>query len=323
MQRGTLAAAVLLASCAYRTSVWVTPADTESLTANVARLTEINPVWYSLDPNGAVVRRVNAEDPALRRAMAGRRVMPTIQNSIDGRFDADVLCAVIGERASRRRHVDAIVRLVENFDGIDVDYEAMPSNMREDFSAFITDLAAALHQRGKRLSVTLHAKTSDASNWPGPGGEDWRLIGREADAVKIMCYDFHWSSSGPGPLAPLDWLEKIARYAAATIPSRKQFYGLPWYGYDWQGKSGRGISFSAAMQLAEFNVAQVQRDANGELHFTFEDHEVWFQDLTSYRIKVATLLRGRPWIGGVAGWRAGSEETRHWVEGGGVQRRDR
>lgn len=40
-------------------------------------------------------------------------------------------------------HVDDLVRLVmaANVDGIDLDYEALPSNIRDESSAFVTLLA--------------------------------------------------------------------------------------------------------------------------------------------------------------------------------------
>jgi spore germination protein len=300
---------LLLTGCAYRTSIWVTPAGTESALANVSSYTEANPVLYTLDINGNIVTKM-ADDSRLKP----RRVLPTIQNFVNGQFDADALCVAIGDSYARQRHVKAIVAIARRYDGIDIDYESIPLNMRDDFSQFVTLLASELHRQGKRLSVTVQAKTSDR-------GMDWRAIGRAADAVKIMAYDFHWSTSEAGQIAPLDWIGRVAAYAAQTIPARRQFWGLPWYGRDWQGRSGRGLSFSSAMQLAEWNVAKIERDPNGELFFRYDDHEVWFQDATSYRMKVNAILREHPWIGGFAMWRSGAEDPNVWVDVNDLNRR--
>ena len=196
-----------------------------------------------------------------------------------------------------------------------------------------TLLANDLHARGKSLSVTVAAKMSDNDNWPGPAGQDWRVIGRVADSVKIMAYDYHWATSAAGPIAPLDWLTKIVDYAMATIPARRQFYGLPWYGYDWKDKLAHNVRYDTAMELAQFHAAKIRRDANGELTFHYEDcddlddsgtcaqHEVWFQDAESYRTKTRALLRGHPWIGGFAMWRAGSEDPGVWTDVADLNRR--
>ena len=311
--RVTMLAIVLLSGCAYHTSVWVSSTPMQS--QNLDAVNEVNPVWYTLTDNGVIVKRKNAEQP-----IAARRVVPTIQNS---GFSADLVCAAIGDPDRRRRHVDDLVRLVtaNNVDGIDLDYESLPIGIRDEYSAFVTLLASELHARGKSLSVTVSAKTSDKDTWPGPGGQDWRVIGRVADSVKIMAYDYHWSTSAAGAIAPLDWLQKIVDYAAATIPQRRQFYGLPWYGYDWVGKTGRSMTFDMAMQMADFQAARITRDpASAELTYHYDDcswppcvgHDVWFQDAESYRMKVRALLRGHPWIGGFAMWRAGSEDRSVW-----------
>ncbi|HUP60330.1 MAG TPA: hypothetical protein VNA69_07910 [Thermoanaerobaculia bacterium] len=42
-----------------------------------------------------------------------------------------------------------------------------------------------------------------------------------ADSVKIMAYDYHWSTSAPGPISPLTWLADVAKYAAGTLPGGK------------------------------------------------------------------------------------------------------
>lgn len=321
--RFTMLAIVLLSGCAYHTSVWVSssPMKAQNLTA----VTEVNPVWYALTDNGLIVKRTNAEQP-----IAGARVIiPTIQNS---GFNADLVCAAIGDADRRRRHAGDIVRLVlaNNVDGIDLDYEALPANIRDEYSAFVTLLGSELHARGKSLSVTVSAKTSDNDTWPGPGGQDWRVIGRVADSVKIMAYDYHWSTSAAGPIAPLGWLTKIVDYAAATIPPRRQFYGLPWYGYDWAGKNAHNLTYDTAMQIVDFNASRIARDpASAELTFRYDNcseptcvpHEVWFQDAESYRAKVNALLRGHPWIGGFAMWRAGSEDPSVWNDVGDLNRR--
>src|SRR5581483_195793 len=154
------------------------------------------------------------------------------------------------------------------FDGIDIDYEAVPAASRDDFTAFLTTLAEKLHAAGKLLSVTVHAKTSDRPTWAGPGAEDWPAIGRVADTVKIMCYDYSWKGSPPGPIAPLDWIDAVATYAQSAIPNDKIMIGLPWYGYNWSASSATtSVSYLSATQLAQVHDATIGRDANQEATF--------------------------------------------------------
>lgn len=309
---------LFLTSCSYRTTAWVAPWDPLSQSStleNRASVAEVDPVWFSIQPDGSIAPNWHAEDPALREAFPGRQLIPVIQNARDGAFDRDVVQRLLDDDNSMDAHVQSIVALVDNgkYDGIEIDYESLPPEMRDRYSMFLERLANRLHSDKKTLSVVLDAKTADSENWRGPGAEDWRAIGRAADSVKVMAYDFHYAASEPGPLAPLDWLGKIVNYARATIPLRKVIFGLPWYGYDWHNGSGKPITYAQAMQLAPAGVS-IHRDTNGELYFTTNGHAVWFEDADSYRTKVSYLLSRSRRIGGFASWKPGTEDPAVWAQ---------
>src|SRR4029079_17255776 len=108
-------------------------------------------------------------------------------------------------------HAEAIRRLVatQGYDGVDIDYERLPLSVQANFSAFIQLLASKLHADGKKLSVTVYAKVNDSETWDGAGGEDYAAIGAAADWVKLMAYDYSYSTSAPGALTPLAWLGQV------------------------------------------------------------------------------------------------------------------
>jgi len=303
---------------AYRTAAWIPPWDASALTSiqlHAGDLDESNPVWYSLSSSGAIVLNWNAENPTWLAAMTGTRVLPTIQNTVSGSFDGTVAATLLSTATSRETHAQAIADLVVSkvYDGIDVDYERVPAASRADFTAFVQLLAQKLHAAGKQLSVTVYAKTSDAQNWDGPGAEDWVALGAAADWIKIMAYDYHWSTSAPGAIAPLSWLDQVAAYAESAIPAAKIVVGLPWYGYDWVGSNGTGVVYSGAMSTAAANGATIARDANNEATYTYADHVVYFQDAAAYQSKTDLLRQKHPGIAGFAHWRTGSEDPGFWT----------
>ncbi len=311
------AALVLFASCSYRTTAWVAPWDPASQAAaieNRASVAEVDPVWFSIQADGSIAPNWHAEDPALRAAFPGRELIPVIQNARGGQFDGDVVEHLLATDESMDTHVKAIITLVDSgrYDGIEIDYESLAPELRDRYSMFIERLANRLHSQKKLLSVVLDAKTADSEDWRGPGAEDWRAIGRAADSVKVMAYDFHFAGSEPGPLAPLDWLGKIVAYAQATIPLHKVIFGLPWYGYDWQNGTAKPVTYAQAMQLAPAGVS-IHRDANGELYFMTGGQTVWFEDADSYRTKVAYLLSRSRRLGGFASWKPGTEDPAVWA----------
>lgn len=301
----------------YRITAWIPPWDGNALTSiqmNGGAVNEANPVWYSWNADGTIAKNWNAENQTWRAAMTGAQIIPTVQNVVNQSFSASAVQTMLATPASREAHAAAIVQLVVNagLDGIDVDYERIPAASKANFSAFVSTLGGKLHGIGKKLSVTVYAKTSDVT-WDGEGGEDYGAIGGVADSVKIMAYDYHYSSSDPGPIAPLDWLDKVVTYAQSVIPSSKIIVGLPWYGYDWTSTgNGATASYTSATLVAQNNGVAVEHDANGEATYSYNGHTVYFQDATSYAKKVDLIKSRHGGIAGFAHWAVGVEDPAIW-----------
>ena len=305
-------------SYAYRMSVWIPPWDRNALTStqtNAGRLDESNPVWYTITADGNVAKLDNAENASLRAAMTGTDIIPTIQNYINGGWDGQAVANIISTAEGREHHAETLTRLVVQnaYDGIDLDYESVPGSARADFSTFVALLADKLHAARKQLSVTVHAKTDDKSTRKGPASQDYRAIGAVADTVKLMVYSYSWSTSPAGPIAPIEWLERVVAFATSQIPARKVIVGLPWYGYDWLGTSGTSVVYSQAVATAQRNGVAIGYDVNGEATYSYNGRTVYFQDATSYSRKVDAVLAKHPGIGGFAAWRAGAEDPAIWT----------
>jgi spore germination protein len=303
---------------AYKVSVWIPPWSTAALTSiqtNGGAITESNPVWYAWNADYSIAKQWNAENPTWRSSMGGL-LIPTVQNLVNDSFDGNAAAAMLANATTREAHATALAQLAiaNGFDGIDVDYERVPTASRAAFTTFVTSLGAKLHAANKKLSVTVYAKASDKENWNGPGSQGWFAIGGAADSVKIMAYDYHWSTSAAGAIAPLDWLDQVAAYAEQTIAGSKIMMGLPWYGYDWPASGGAATaSFASAHQTILANNATVQRDAaSGEPFFSYSGHTVYFQDAAGYTTKVNLLKQKHPGIGGFAHWAAGQEDPDVW-----------
>ena len=155
-------------------------------------------------------------------------VIPTVHNV----QTTDPVPALLRSPERRARHIQNIVDevLTHNYDGFDIDYEMMDSSLRDEYSAFIVDLAAALHAQGRLLTIAVHAKTSD---YGGLGGfQDWAVLGQAVDRLRIMTYDYHWRGGGPGPVAPIYWVRQVAEYAKSVVdPARIGLFGFSAGGY--------------------------------------------------------------------------------------------
>jgi spore germination protein len=68
-----------------------------------------------------------------------------------------------------------------------------------------------------------------------------------------MTYEYRGTWSGPGSVAPYDWVGRVIAFATHEMPSRKVLVGLAFYGYDWNTSRGtaRSLSYAQAAALAE------------------------------------------------------------------------
>ena len=287
-------------------------------------VTEVSPWMYGLSSSGQIdtqyppgqAAAVAAEITRLRGA--GKLIVPSIANITGGKWSYAPVGRMLHSPRLMAAQVAAIVALVqrEHYAGIDLDYENLHAGDRQAFTTFVTRLAQALHARGKVLSVAVFAKTTNAGTDPRNLAQDYAALGRAADQVRLMAYDYHWESSPPGPVAPIGWVRAVLRYARTQIPASKIVLGVPLYGYDWVGRHGTGISWLQALRLSrQYHAAARYDQASQTPWFRYRDasgreHTVWFENAASSRAKFAAAQGAQ--IAGVYLWMYGYEDTGTW-----------
>ena len=184
---------------------------------------------------------------------------------------------------------------------------------REAFCAFVHHLAAKLHGSGRALLVALAPRESEQDPDPACAGQDYARLGRDADWVAVLSYDWGHACSAPQPISPLDRVRSAMRCAAREVPLRKLLLGLSNYAYDWtlpwkQGTSARVLSNAGALELAASRWAEIRYDKTAEApYFNYTDasnrrHAVWFEDARSIRARLS--LVGEYGLGGISLWTA-------------------
>jgi len=304
----------------FQVSIWATYAgalEQQTLAANAGTIDEVNFAWYTLEADGEITGSIQSVQAVEAARRAGLRIVPSIANA---GFDRGVVLAAIGGAADRTRHVQELAQLVEDsgFDGLDIDYESLLAEDREVFTLFVEELAAALHANGRILSIAVHAKTSDAGDWGGPAAQDWARLGAAVDEFKIMTYDYHWSTSEAGPIAPLDWVDDVLTYAATVVPPEKTWAGIHFYGYDWIGSAAESLEWRQVVKRATQQEAIIGRDVPGEAWFSYGSgsrsarHTVYFTDAQALAERLASVGERHPSIAGIAIWRLGGEDPGNW-----------
>lgn len=311
-------------------STWVVywrPAQSSSM-LQVApnRWREVNVFAYHF---GGADQLVTA-DPWVTRTAAslrgtGPRVMMTIVNDLvpgggqrNRLKDPNLVHRLIETPDARRRLIQSLMVAAQPVDGLDIDFEQVLAADRAAFTAFIEELADALHKTKKTLAVTVQPKTNNTIR-NGAGAIDWRAVGAAADRLTIMAYYEHWDTGPvvngsivPGPAASQAWLAQVANFAVTQVPPKKLQIAFSLTGFDWpkdaQGRflPGRLIEYPEAMTLARRYAGTVHRMPDG-LRIVYRadgtDHEIWLESQESLKAKAETLWRDQK-IRAVNLWRA-------------------
>jgi spore germination protein YaaH len=150
-----------------------------------ALLAEVNPVGLTIAEEGGVAGNV----PALNEASAASQyqVLPTVSNLDGDQVRGDLVDDMITTPSLRKQHIQALVDLaVEKlYPGLNIDYQNVSPDNQKDFTAFVRELAQALHAKEKILSVTMALPDQISADTWGTGAFDWMAIGQVADVVKI------------------------------------------------------------------------------------------------------------------------------------------
>lgn len=294
----------------------------QTIKTHYSEFTEITPFWYRLDSSGKInyFGDNSYEDPEIIAFLRqkGIRITPAIANIYEEVWDAAAVSNIINNTTTTDEHIKDIVALVtsKDYDGIDIDYEALYDNDRAAFSAFIKRLSMALHNENKTLSVTVYAKTSEPGHSGGPSAQDWKAIGEVVDQVRVMVYDYHWSTSGPGPIAPINWAKQVAAFAVTKIPKEKLILGFALYGYDWVGNKGEPTTWQELTQRASRYKATVNWDEDSmSPWFKYIDaenvqHTSWFEVARSIDLKLEIVNQYQ--LSGSHFWRLGGEDPQVW-----------
>lgn len=295
-------------------SAWIPAFDFtkgyESLKTNKEVINEINPVFYGVNNDGTLLNR-KSEETTLKEFLAfcstqNISVVPTI-----GSHDYKIIGSVLSSNVYIEKHINEIISEINkyNYSGIDIDYERIKTENRDGYLLFLKNLKTELKKYNKTLSVTVFAKTRD-SLIDTLYVQDWIEIGKIADTVRIMTYDFTLqTSTKPGPIGPLEWINEVLQYSKGKIPSEKISLGIHLYAYLWKGEKASALTNSSVSKILENkNILREYRQDIGEGYakYTCSDGSactLYYQtpEGINERIKIARENN----LKGVSYWRLG------------------
>ena len=277
----------------------------------------ISPTWYSLaDETGAVisVARKSYVDRARER---GLRVWPMVDDFTSGP-DREARAAMLMSTESRSSFVSYLIGESKElgFDGINLDFELVPSEAASGYEQLLRELSVACRAHGLVFSIDNYPPTERTEHY------NRGLQGDVADYVIIMGYDEHWgTSSGAGSVASLPFVRQAIERTLAVVPARKVMNAVPFYTRIWSTTEDGEVSIIATpghgwqnRWIAENELEPVWDEEMGQDYAEMEKNgsliQVWLENEASMLARIELMEYHD--LGGVAAWQIGLEAPSIW-----------
>jgi hypothetical protein len=234
----------------------------DNLVAVAGAVDEINPTGLAMGTDGVIIGVLSQVVD-----VNAFTVMPAISEPTAHGPLADVLAM----SDIQKSHIAEVVRTcTENgFAGVEIDYQGVLPEERDAYTAYITALADALHEKELRLNVVVKPATLAGAEW-NTGGYDWKAIGAVADAVKVPFPD--------DPAAYVDGGEaqRLLAWATAQVPRAKLRMQVSSLSVEQRGGESSYVSMDEA--LAPFGEVTTvdgvtEVTPHSEVKFTFSGIE--------------------------------------------------
>lgn len=206
----------------------------------------------------------------------------------------------------------------EGYAGWAIDIEVLKATDEANFSKFIKNAATKLHANDLKLNVIVFGRV-EKETYDSAKAHNYKTLGRYADEVQLMTYNFNNGETDPGGQTPLGWYRDVLRYAVENIPAEKILVGLSTHGYDWTDGDVVGLNYDDAKKLILDNNSKViynNKESSNVSNFTDrfgEKHSVWFEDAKSIKEKTE-IARNEFGINKFALWRLTAEDPEVWPQ---------
>jgi len=285
----------------------------EELISQTKGVNVVSPTWFSIaDVNGSISSLASHEYVEKARAL-GLEVWALVDD-----FNNDVDMYELLSYTSRRENlanslVEAAIQYKIN--GINIDFERIPSKAGEHFIQFIRELSVKCRNNGIVLSVDNFT--------PAPYNKYYnrKEQGEIVDYIIVMAYDEHHAGSDViGPVASIGFVKDAVRNTLEEVPKEKTVIAVPFYSRLWKETeegdvSSESLAMTPAFKVFADNGVEPEWDASaGSYYGEFEKdgavYKMWLEDEKSIEEKMKVIYEAD--VAGIGAWKLGLEKEEVW-----------
>lgn len=310
-----------------------------SVLQNTKGLNVISPTWFYLNDNNGNIASLASSDYVNYCHQNGIEVWALVSNLENKDVDTTSVLTYTSKRENLINNlISAAIQY--NFDGINVDFEALSSDVGDSYIQFIRELSLKCANNGIVLSVDNYVPANYSAFY---NRAEQAVF---ADYVIVMAYDEHYAGSEEaGSVASIGFVKEGVANTLKEVPADQLILGMPFYTRVWSETpvddntgSAEGTSdetntgdstdsyqlftldsYAAGMseiqKLISANAAEpVWSDADGQNYVQYENngvtYKIWIEDATSLEEKLKVYQENQ--LAGGAFWKLGLELPSIW-----------
>ena len=261
-------------------------------------LTYLSPFSYDVKSDGSLKGLNDLQVLTIARSKKAAPLMSIANLDAKG-FNSEIAHVILNNASVQERLINNILSILttKGYRGLNVDFEYVPSEDREQYNHFLQQLVNRLRPLGYSVSSALAPKLSSNQKGLLYEAHDYSTHGRLLDFVILMTYEWGWAGGPPMAIAPINMVKRVLDYAVTVVPRNKIMIGIALYARDWTlpyvegGPNARTFSPQYALELAARYHTAIQYDQLSQSpFFRYTDgqgrnHEVWFEDARSMQAK--------------------------------------
>ena len=285
----------------------------EGLISDTSGVTVVTPTWFSVNDVSGTISSLATERYVTKAKEMGLEVWALVDD-----FNTDIsMKKVLSYTSHRETLSNALVEaaLEYQLNGINIDFEKIPSDAGEDYIEFLRELSVKCRNNGIVLSVDNYVPSAYTEYY------NREEQGKIVDYVIVMAYDEYYSGSEvAGPVASIGYVTDAVNNILELVPKEKTIVAIPFYTRLWKESADGEISsesyaMTPAAKVLEENGAEAKwDDSYGCYYAEFEKdgstYKMWLEEEKSIEAKMKVLHDAE--VAGVAAWKLGLEKKSIW-----------
>ena len=299
--------------------------------ASTKGLTTISPTWFSVVDNSGNISSIASSTYVNYAHQSGIDVWALVDNFSDNIDQLELL----SHTSSRENLVNQLISeaLKSGIDGINVDFEQIPTEVGEHYIQFIRELSVKCRLNNLVLSVDNYVPMGYNEHYHR---EEQGIV---ADYVIIMGYDEHYSGSfEAGSVASYDYVKAGIEATLEDVPAEKIVNAMPFYTRLWKevpkteeeleaqegseaglyemNVTSEALGMTAAMTRVNSAGAEIVWDDTTKQNYAEwqgadgATYKIWLEDASSLEVKLQLMKEYD--LAGTAAWKLGFETSDIW-----------